>query len=313
MSPKGASREPHAQPSAPTRRWRKRLQLTTALAALALSGAGCVATAVSSPDAMPLRDFLARSRAQSAAAYRLRAGDQLTTRFFFNPQLDQNTVVRPDGKVALKLVGELQALGKSAGELSADITRAYAPLFNKSTAVVIVREMSSYRAFTSGELNNPGQLDLISGPRTVLESLAASGGVTEQGTLSHVYLIRRLPNQQYPMIADLNLKDALSGEDLTQDVELMPDDFVFVPTSGAANLNLALQQYFYRNLNFSMGVGVGVGFLPISGSRQNQAAGTRPANTPNTGARPTTPTMPMPTQPTPQPTQPTTPITPARP
>lgn len=283
------------------------LQLIAALLALCT---GCVATAVSSPDSVPLRDFLARSRAQPHS-YRCRVGDVLTTRFFFNPQLDQDTVVRPDGKIALKLVGDVQAEGKHPQELSAEISRAYAPLFIKSSAVVIVKETTGYRIFTSGQLHNPGQISLVTGARTVLESLAVSGGVTEEGTLSHVYLIRKLPNEKYPIIAELNLKAALSGEDPTQDVELMPDDFVFVPNSSAANLNLALQQYFYRNLNFSTGVGVGVGFVPGGSTRTNNTLNNGRVRPTNSGAAnpSSTPTTTMP----PPPPMPTTPITPARP
>ena len=285
------------------------LQLIAALVALCT---GCVATAVSSPDSVPLRDFLARSRAQPHT-YRCRVGDLLTTRFFFNPQLDQDTVVRPDGKIALKLVGEVHAEGKRPQDLSAEISRAYAPLFHKSSAVVIVKETTGYRVFTAGQLHNPGQISLVTGAKTVLESLAVSGGVTEEGTLSHVYLIRKLPSEKYPIIAELNLKDALSGEDPTQDVELMPDDFVFVPNSSAANLNLALQQYFYRNLNFSTGVGVGVGFAPGGARRTNNTLnGGRTTTMPGSGAANPSSTPMMTTPPPAQPMQ-TTPITPARP
>jgi hypothetical protein len=166
--------------------------------------------------------------------------------------------------------------------------------------------------FTAGQLNNPRQISLVTDARTVLDSLAVSGGVTENGTLSHVYLIRKLPNERYPMIAELNLKDALSGEDPTQDVELMPDDFVFVPSSSLSNLNLALQQYFFRNLNLSTGVGVGVG-IATGGTRENtQLQGGRPVTTPGRGApTPTTPPPMTTPPPTPPPTAP--PITPARP
>jgi hypothetical protein len=140
-----------------------------------------------------------------------------------------------------------------------------------------------------------------------------AGGVTEDGTLSHVFLIRKLPNERYPIIAELNLKDALSGEDPSQDVELMPDDFVFVPNSSASNLNLALQQYFFRNLNFSTGVGVGFGFATGGTPQNNAVQGGRPVTTPGAGAMnptpPPTTNVPRPTQPAP--TAP--PVTPARP
>lgn len=287
------------------------------MAGLTLCAAGCVATAVGSPDATPLREFLARSRAQSSAVYRVQPGDRLTVRFYFNPQLDQDFVVRPDGTISLSVTGELSAAGKTATELSAAITQAYAKLFTKPKAVVIVRASTGYRAFTGGSLNRPGQIDLLTGAKTVLESLAVSGGVAEDGTLSHVYLIRQLPGDKAPIVAELNLKKALSGEDPSQDVALMPNDYVFVPRSSAANLNLAMQQYIFNNLNFHAGVGAGIGFS-TRGSRSGRAVqqSGRTATTPGTGATGATTTTTTTTTPppmtTPPPTQP--PITtPARP
>ena len=61
-------------------------------------------------------------------------------------------------------------------------------------------------------------------------------------------------------VAELNLADALSGEDPAQDVALMPNDFVYVPRSGAADFNYALQQYFYRILNLSTSAGVSASY-----------------------------------------------------
>jgi len=221
---------------------------------------GCTATSVSVSRATPLAQFLSASRAATPQTYKLVPGDQLTTRFYFNPQLDEDLQVRPDGNISLSLIGELRAAGKTAAELSSEITKAYAQYFVKPTAVVIVRQFTGYRVFTAGELRNPGQFSLVTGARTVLESLAASGGVTDTGTLTHVILIRRLPTQREPMVAELDVADALSGADPSQDVTLMPNDFVFVPRSGAADVNLALQQYLFRNFNLSTGATFGAAY-----------------------------------------------------
>jgi len=234
--------------------------LSIGLLMLTVSTGACVETSVGVSRATPLSTFLARSRASTAAVYRLVPGDQITTRFYFNPQLDEDLQVRPDGNISLSLIGELRAIGKTAAELSGEITKAYAQYFVKPTAVVIVRQFTGYRVFTAGELRNPGQLSLVTGARTVLESLAASGGVTDNGTLTHVILIRRLGAERAPMVAELDLADALSGDDPSQDVSLMPNDFIYVPRSGAADFNLAMQQYFLRNLNFSTGASVGASY-----------------------------------------------------
>lgn len=229
------------------------------LAALAASGCTELSVGVSRPT--PLAEFLAHSRASVAQVYRLVAGDQVTARFYYNPQLDEDLQIRPDGNISLSLIGEVRAAGKTPAELSAEITNAYAQYFVKPTAVVIVRQFTGHRVFTAGELRNPGQFSLVTGARTVLEGLAASGGVTETGTLTHVILVRRLPSMKAPMVAELDLAAALSGNDPTQDVELMPNDFIFVPRSGAANVNLAMQQYLFRNLNLSTGVNAGASYF----------------------------------------------------
>ena len=234
--------------------------LSVGLLMLTFCTSACVETSVGVSRATPLSSFLARSRASTAAVYRLVPGDQITTRCYFNPQLDEDLIVRPDGNISLSLIGEIRATGKTAAELSNEITKAYAQYFVKPTAVVIVRQFTRHRVFTAGDLRNPGQLNLVTGARTVLESLAASGGVTDTGTLTHVILIRRLPSEKAPMVAELDLADALSGDDPSQDVPLMPNDFVYVPRSGAADFNLAMQQYFLRNLNFSTGASVGASY-----------------------------------------------------
>jgi polysaccharide export outer membrane protein len=221
---------------------------------------GCTELAVSVSRPTPLAKFVRLSGAYRGQSYRLMPGDQLTMRCYYNPQLDEDVLVRPDGNISLSLVGELRAQGRTAAELSAEITRAYSQYFVKPTAVVIVRQFSGHRVFTAGELRLPGQFSLLTGARTVLESISASGGVTPEGTLTHVILIRRLPTQTQPMVTELNIASALSGDDLSQDVTLMPNDFVYVPRSGAADFNAAMQLYVFRNLNLGTSAGVSAGY-----------------------------------------------------
>src|SRR5262245_46072610 len=134
-------------------------------------------------------------------------------RAYYNPQLDEDVQVRPDGNISLSLVGDMRAAGKTAAELSADITKAYAQYFVKPTAIIIVRQFTSYRVFTAGELRQPGQFSLLTGASTVLEAISASGGVTDNGTLTSIILIRHLPGAPAPMVAELDVSEALSGDD----------------------------------------------------------------------------------------------------
>jgi polysaccharide export outer membrane protein len=252
---------------------------------LLMTATGCTATSVGVSRGTPLSQFLAASRAATAQVYRLNPGDQITTRFYFNPQLDEDLQVRPDGNISLSLVGEMRAVGKTAGELSADITKSYAQYFVKPTAVVIVRQFTSYRVFTAGELRNPGQLSLITGARTVLECISASGGVTDNATLRSIILVRTLPNGKQPMVTELDVSDALSGADPAQNVALMPNDFVYVPRSGAADFNLALQQYFYRVFNLSTSANFGVSYGIPSGGGGGSNTIVAPSNSSSTPVR----------------------------
>jgi polysaccharide biosynthesis/export protein len=230
-----------------------RFQVLIVLALLALSA--CTGTRVRATETTPLPRLLELSKPFSDRTYRLVPGDTLATRCYFNPQLDDEVQVRPDGNISLSLIGELKGAGKTAAELSADISKGYAQYFLKSTAVVIIKQFNGHRVFTAGELRLPGQFNLITGARTVLESIAASGGATPEATLRQVVLIRKLPNQAKPLVAELDVSSALSGRDPSQNVDLMPGDFVYVPRSGMAELNLVMHQYLLNNFNTTTYVG----------------------------------------------------------
>jgi polysaccharide biosynthesis/export protein len=241
---------------------RKPLLLLAALG-LGLSSTalqGCTALSVGVSQETPLNKFLQVSQTYRSQGYRIVPGDQLSTRCYYNPQLDEDVLVRPDGNISLSLIGELRAAGKTAAELSNDITNAYAQYFVKPASVIIVRQFTGHRVFTAGELRAPGQFSLLTGARTVLDAISASGGLTADGTLTSVILIRRLPDQQHPMVAELDISEALSGDDPRQDVPLMPNDFIYVPRSGMADFNYAMQQYVFNTLNFSTGASISAGY-----------------------------------------------------
>ena len=240
----------------------RRLLLAAAFA-LSLSSVGlqgCTALSVGVSRETPLTRFLQLSAAYKSPGYRITPGDQLTTRCYYNPQLDEDVQVRPDGNISLSLIGEIRAAGRTASELSAEITKLYAQYFVKPAAVIIVRQFNGHNVHTAGELRTPGQFNMLTQATTVLQAISASGGVTEDGTLTSIILIRRLPNQAQPMVTELDISEALSGDDPRQDVDLMPGDFIYVPRSGMADWNYALQQYVYRTFNFSTSAGISAGY-----------------------------------------------------
>ena len=222
------------------------------IGALALGGCA-TAVSVGVRQETPVEDVIAAS-SNVSKNYQLMPGDSITVRFYFNPQLDEDLVVRSDGNISLSLIGELKAAGLTPERLSQDITNAYSKYFNRSNAVVIVRQFEQQRVFVAGEVFGPGRQNIIPGTQTVLQAIAAAGSVTDNADLEEVILVRQLPTQTEPMVTVLNLKEALSGADTRQNLNLMPNDLVYVPKSGLANANLAMHLWLLNNLNFSTSV-----------------------------------------------------------
>jgi protein involved in polysaccharide export with SLBB domain len=221
------------------------------LSACVISITGCTAVSVGVSDGVPIEQIVTAGRSVSSQPYQLRPGDDVTVRFYYNPQLDEDLRVRPDGRISLSLVGELQAAGKRPDQLSADVTDAYSHYFVKSNAVVILRHSADDVVFVAGEVRNPGQFNIEQGARMVLDCLALSGGVTDSATLRSVILVRRSGDAQHPLVTELNLSRALSGSDAGQNIALAPGDLVYIPKSGLADTNLAIHLFLLNNLNLS--------------------------------------------------------------
>jgi len=234
-----------------------------AIATVCCLGACTTATDIGIVHATPLAEALAVSKPLQDQAYVIAPTDDLTIRFYFNPQLDEDLRVRPDGRISLSLVGEIAASGKTPAALSDEITASYARYLAKSKAVVLVRRFANDRAFVAGEVYRPGLIDMNMGRETALQSIASAGGVTDSATLADVVVVRRLPDREQPLVLEVNLLQVLDGTHPEEDVALLPNDLVYVPRSGAAATNLALKQYLWNNLNLSNSAGfTGVKTVP---------------------------------------------------
>ena len=83
--------------------------------------------------------------------YRIQAGDQVDVRFPLNPELNVLSVVRPDGRISLKLVGEVQAEGHTPAELAQELKKTYSTELRDPEIAVIVRGMAA-RIYVDGQI-----------------------------------------------------------------------------------------------------------------------------------------------------------------
>ena len=173
-------------------------------------------------------------------------GDQLDIKFFYNPELNEQVIVRPDGRISLQLIPEVVANGLTPAALTRHLTEQYSKDLKQPQLTVIVRAFGSQRVFVDGEVGKPGLIPIL-GEMTALQAISEAGGMKETARTGEVIVIRRgAANKPIAFVVDL--KKAHNGTDLTQDVSLAPFDIVFVPRSHIANVNVWMDQYIRKNI-----------------------------------------------------------------
>jgi polysaccharide export outer membrane protein len=157
--------------------------------------------------------------------YRLGAGDKLRIEVYRDTQLSQSAQVRPDGKITLPLVGDIDAHGKTPTELDDAITIALKEYVNNPSVTVIVVEAAAATAYVIGGVNNPGSVAL-QGNVTVLQALASAGGFTDFADRKNILILRKTAAGTETI--RFNYKDAIQGSPSSA-MPLRAGDTVVVP------------------------------------------------------------------------------------
>jgi len=189
--------------------------------------------------------------------YLIQPGDQLDIKFFYNPELNDLVVVRPDGRISLQLASEIPAAGLTPAQLTATLEKNYAKELANPGITVIVRTFSSQRIYVDGEVNKPGMVTLL-GPLTVLQSISEAGGLKDTAKSSQVLIIRKTQDNK-PQAIEVNLDDIRNAADGSQNILLAPYDVVYVPKSTVANINQFIDQYIRKNIPIPFGITYGLG------------------------------------------------------
>jgi len=127
--------------------------------------------------------------ATPVSGFTLSREDVVEVSVWKEPEVSRQVAVRPDGKIALPLIGELQAEGKAPKELEAEIARKLAPLIRDPRVSVIVRDVNGRRIFVTGMVAHPGAFPLRS-DLNVLQALAMAGGFQEFADRGDIKVLR---------------------------------------------------------------------------------------------------------------------------
>jgi polysaccharide export outer membrane protein len=141
--------------------------------------------------------------------YRLGAGDKLRIEVYKDTQLSQSVQIRPDGKITLPLVGDLEATDRTPLELRDEITRSLKEFITNPVVTVIVIEALSSQVFVMGEVAKSGPVQL-NGPTTILQALAMAGGPNEFANKKDIRVLRQTATGIQTI--KFNYRDAISGD-----------------------------------------------------------------------------------------------------
>ncbi len=132
-------------------------------------------------------------------------------------------LVRPDGMISVPLIGEIAASGRTPELLGSDIADQLKKYIRNPEVIVTVLAVHSRKFRIQGEVNKPGEVDLVR-PTTVMEALSNAGGFREFADLKHIKIFRNGGKK----ILNFNYKDVSKGKKLEQNVYIEPNDIIIV-------------------------------------------------------------------------------------
>jgi protein involved in polysaccharide export with SLBB domain len=206
------------------------------------------------------------------APSKLGPGDELEIKFYYAPELNIQQRIRSDGKISLQLVGDIDAAGKTPGELDEALQSAFAKHLKYPELSIIVRGMYSRRVLVTGEVLRPGPMEMPA-QMTLMEAIGYSGGFNlVTANVKQVIVSRDLGDgtgkrQGYVV----NMKDEYAGA-ATTPFMLQPTDIVIVPRTAVVEVNQFMQQYINNNIPdagvfYSKPVGNGTITIDTRGTR----------------------------------------------
>jgi len=160
------------------------------------------------------------------ADYVIGPEDVLSIVFWRDKDMSLDVTVRPDGKISLPLLNDVQASGLTPAQLCDRLGEDAKRFIEEPTVTVIVRQINSRRVFVTGEVTRPGPYPLV-GPTTVLQMLATAGGLREYADGKHIVILRRENGRT--VMHRFNYADALKPRGVSANIELTPGDTIVVP------------------------------------------------------------------------------------
>jgi len=226
---------------------------TTAVLVL-VAGWGCAPKAARPTDPGVVGALMQPPPAEASATYRIQIGDQLHVRFTFQPEMNEELPVRPDGRITLATTGEILVAGLTPSELEKLIVEQSSNRLRDPEVRVIVTKVGEQRVYVGGEVARPGFV-LLQANMTPVQAVMQSGGFRTTAKPESTLLLSPRRDGEFSA-ARLNLKQVVE-EGVPERVRLAAGDVLYVPSSWIGDANQVVDLYVRGLIPVLPRVGVG--------------------------------------------------------
>jgi polysaccharide biosynthesis/export protein len=147
-----------------------------------------------------------------------------------NQTLSKVVSVRPDGKISLPLVGDLQATGITPDQLKEEIGERLKPYYRESPEVSVIVQQVNSHIYILGEVQRPGRYPVKSGT-SIVQAISLAGGLTPFASTNNIVLLRKgneLNNGNHESATKIPYRDIISGKNLQANLTLRTGDTIIV-------------------------------------------------------------------------------------
>jgi polysaccharide export outer membrane protein len=194
------------------------MNLTSCFLALALIGS------TSLPGPHQTQQPAAPTSTDEDFVFRLGPADSIQVWLWQEPDLGAAATVRPDGRITLPLINEIEASGKTPAELQQELTEEYKTYLGDPIVSVIVTQIGSLNINILGEVQSEGRYSMVQ-PLTIIDAISMAGGLSDFTDGKEVFVLR--PGPQGIERIQVNFRELLEDGDGTN-VVIRPSDTIYV-------------------------------------------------------------------------------------
>ncbi len=161
-----------------------------------------------------------------AKDYKIGPEDVIEVGVWKEPDLSRTVIVRPDGKISLPLIGDVQAKGLTPIQLRDEIQKKFKAFLSNPVVFIILTEVNSPKIYILGKVKSPGMYPLKS-DLTLLQAIALAGGFAEWAKKDKVIILRKEKEKDVRLVINIEKLIKKRGEE--KDVELKNGDRIIIP------------------------------------------------------------------------------------